>query len=160
MKSAQGVYPVIPDEGTAFAFVDFIHTRGTTILQAAGGLNAPQCYVSLMEGARQHITRTGSTAGILRPDSLSQAPGKAKHFLPGFTIRFIRDHQFINSSSILETLTLGDYQGQFHWHDGQGRLTIDASSYPLTPDGSNHPHFSADFAYYSLPILLGPVVQA
>ncbi len=42
----------------------------------------------------------------------------------------------------------------------QGRLTIDASSYPLTTDGSNHPHFPADFAYYSLPVLLGPVIQA
>jgi hypothetical protein len=158
MKSAQGVYPVIPDEDTTFAFVEFIHTRGTAILQAVGSLGAPQCYVSLMEGARHHIARTCSTAGIFRPDSLSQAPGKAKHFLPGFTIRLVRDHQFTNSSGILETLTPGDYKGQFHWHDGQGRLTIYASSYPLTADGSNHPQFSADFAYYSLPILLGPVI--
>ncbi len=86
MKSAQGVYPVIPDEETTFAFVEFIHTRGTAILQAAGGPVAPQCYVSLMEGARRHIDKIGSTAGIFRPDSLSQAPGKAKHFIPGFTV--------------------------------------------------------------------------
>ncbi len=48
----------------------------------------------------------------------------------------------------VETLTPRDYQGQFHWHDGHGRLTIDASSYPLSTDGPRHPHFSADFAYY------------
>jgi len=86
MKSAQGVYPVIPDEDTSFAFVEFIHTRGTAILQAAGGPGAPQCYVFLMEGARQHIAKTCSTAGIFRPDSLSHAPGKANHFFPGFTV--------------------------------------------------------------------------
>jgi hypothetical protein len=44
--------------------------------------------------------------------------------------------------------------------DGQGRMTIDASSFPLTTNGSNHPHFSADFAKYSLPIIFGPLIQA
>jgi hypothetical protein len=100
-----------------------------------------------MEGARNHVAKTSSTAGIFRPDALAAAPGKAKHFFPGFTIRFLRDHQFINYAGVQETLIPGDYQGQFHWHDGQGRLMIDASSFPLTTDGSRHPHFSADFAY-------------
>jgi len=113
-----------------------------------------------MEEARSHIARTGSTTGIFRPDSLAQAPGKAKHFFSRFTVRFMHDHQFVNSTGVLETLTPRDYQGQFQWHDGQGRLTIDAPSYPLTADGSNHPHFTADFAYYSLPVLLGSVIQA
>jgi hypothetical protein len=61
---------------------------------------------------------------------------------------------------VVEKLTLGDYQGHFHWHDGQGKLSIDASSYPLLANGSRHPHFSANFAYYSLPVLLTPVIQA
>jgi hypothetical protein len=109
MKSAKGVYPIIPDDDIAFAFVEFVHNRGSAILQAAGGPGAPQVYVSLMEGARSHIARTGSTAGIFRPDSLAQAPGKAKHFFPGFTVRFLKDHQFFNSAGVLETLTPGDY---------------------------------------------------
>jgi len=62
MKSAQGVYPVIPDEDTAFAFVDFIHSRGSAILQTKEGPGAPQAYVSLIEGARNHIAKTCSTA--------------------------------------------------------------------------------------------------
>jgi hypothetical protein len=139
--------------------VEFIHSRGSSILLDKMGPGAPQVYVSLIDGARSHIARTGSTTGIFRPDALAAVPGKAKFFFPGFTIRFTRDHQFTNSAGVLETLTVGDYQGQFHWHDGQGRLTIDASSYPLTADGSRHPHFSADFAYYSLPLLLTPVIQ-
>jgi hypothetical protein len=28
MKSAQSVFPIIPDDDTAFAFVEFIHVRG------------------------------------------------------------------------------------------------------------------------------------
>jgi len=92
MKSAQGVYPIILDDDTTFVFVEFIHNKGPTILQASGGQGAPQVYVSLMEGARNHIARSGSTAGIFRRDSLSQAPGKAKHFFPGFIVRFLKDH--------------------------------------------------------------------
>ena len=71
MKLAQGVYPVIADNDTAFAFVEFLHYRGTTILQPVGGPTAPLIYASLMEGARNHIASTGTTAGIFRPDALS-----------------------------------------------------------------------------------------
>jgi hypothetical protein len=93
------------------------------------------------------------------PEDLSQAPGKAKHFFPGFTIRFHQTHQFVTPAGAFESLSHGDYQGQFHWHDGQGMMTIDASSPHLTADGSSHPHFSAEFAYYSLPVILSPVLQ-
>ena len=41
MKSAQGVFPIIPDDDTAFAFVEFIHTRGFGILLSENGLGAP-----------------------------------------------------------------------------------------------------------------------
>ena len=52
-----------------------------------------------------------------------------------------------------------NYQGQFHWHDSQGRLTIDTCS-AATSDGSNHHRFSADFAYHSLKVIMAPVLQA
>ena len=74
MKSAQGVYPVIPDDDTAFAFVEFIHSRGSAILLAKGGPGAPQVYVSLMDGAMNHIARSGSTPCIFRLDALAAAP--------------------------------------------------------------------------------------
>jgi len=158
IKSVQGVFTIIPDKDIAFAFVEFIHSMGSDILLSTLGPGAPQVYASLMVGARSYIAKIGSTTGIFRPDALAASPGKAKYFFPGFTIRFLRDRQFTNVAGVMETLTPNDYQGQFHWHDGQGRLTTDASSYPLTADGSHHPHFSADFAYYSLPVLLTPVI--
>ena len=108
MKSAQGLYPIIPDDDIAFAFMEFIHYRGSAILQAAGS-SAPLTYVSLMEGARTHMVQTGSTAGIFRPDALAQAPGKAKHFFPGFTIRLYQAHQFVTPSGVFENMAPGDY---------------------------------------------------
>ena len=128
MKSALSVFPIIPDDDMAFAFVEFIHSRGSVIMLTKEGPGAPQVYVSLMEGARNHVARTCSTTCIFRPDALAATLGKAKHFFLGFTIRFLKDHQLTNSARVLETLTPGDYQGRFHSHDGHGRLTIDASS--------------------------------
>jgi hypothetical protein len=113
-----------------------------------------------MEGAQNHIAKTCSTSCIFRSEALAAAPGKAKHFFTGFTIRFLKDYMFTNLAGVLETLTPRYYQGMFHWHDGQGRLTIEASSNPLTADGSRHLHFSANFAYYSLHVLLTHVIQA
>ena len=57
------------------------------------------------------------------------------------------------------TLPSLDYHGKIHWHDDRGRLTIDACSHQ-TSDGSSHPRFSAEFAYYSLPIIWAPILQA
>ena len=67
--------------------------------------------MSLIEGARSHVAKTSSISGIFRPDALAASAGKAKHFVPGFTIRFLRGHQFTNSAGVMETLTPGDYQG-------------------------------------------------
>ncbi len=114
MKSAQGVFPIIPDDDNAFAFVEFIHSGGSSILLDKMGPGAPKVYASLMEGARSHIAKTGSTTGIFRLYALAAAPRKKKYFFPGFTIRFLRDHQFTNSARVLETIMIGDYQGQFH----------------------------------------------
>jgi hypothetical protein len=160
MKSAQGVYPICSDHDSASAFAEFIHTQGTRIFQAATSQWAPRCYVSLIEGARAHIVKTGSTSWIFRPESQTSVPGKAKYFFPGFTIRFIAEHQFVNSSGVLEVLSPMDYQGQFHKHDGQGRLTIDVSSFPLAAEDSRNPHFTAEFTYYSLPLISDPVTKA
>jgi len=92
MKSAQGVFPIILDDDTAFVFVEFIHSRGSAILLTKEDPGSPQVYVSLMEGARNHNARTCLTSCIFRPDALAAAPGKAKHFFPSFTIRFLKTH--------------------------------------------------------------------
>jgi len=160
MRSAQGVYPVCAGEDTAVAFVEFIHDKAITILQEAGGIWAPHAYVSLMQRARNHVVRSGFTAGVCHPESQAAALEKVKHFFPLFTIRFRTEHSLVNAAKTLETLAPRDYQGQILWRDGRERLTIDLSSFPLASDGSRHPRFSADFAYYSLPVILATVIQA
>ncbi len=146
MKSAHGVYPICPNDETTVALVEFIHTHGTRILREAGGHRAPLIYASLMDGARSHVSKIGSAARVFRPDPQSSRQGTAKHYFPDFTIRFPSEHTLTDSTGNLEVLPPQDYQGQFHWHDGQGRLTIDACS-TATSDGLAHPRFFADFAY-------------
>jgi hypothetical protein len=42
MKSAHGVYQILPDDDTTFAFVESIHNKGSAILQASGEPRAPK----------------------------------------------------------------------------------------------------------------------
>ena len=86
------------------AFVDYLHTSGTAILRAAGGPRAPQVFVSLMEGAKSHMAKTSSVARVFKPDSQAPTPRKAKHFFPGFIIRFLEEHSFTISAGTVETL--------------------------------------------------------
>jgi hypothetical protein len=51
------------------------------------------------------MTKIGSAARVFRPDNPTLTPGKAKHFFPGFTIRFWEEHSFTNSVGTVETLT-------------------------------------------------------
>ncbi len=69
MRPAQGVYPISEDDDIAEAFMDFLHTRGSANMRAAGGPRAPQVYVSRMEGVKSHMAKTGSGAGVFIPVS-------------------------------------------------------------------------------------------
>jgi len=120
MRYAQGVYPICPDYDTTVAFVDFVHTHGSSLLRAARGTLAPRVYVPLIEGLRNHTMRIGSAAGVFRPDNQSNHLHSAKHYFPGFTIKFLVKHSFTDSTGGMEVLPSHGYQGQFHWHDGQG----------------------------------------
>jgi len=71
LRSAQGVYPICPDDDAAVAFVEFVHTQGSQILRATGGPWAPFLYASLIDSAREHISSTGSPKGVFRPDNQS-----------------------------------------------------------------------------------------
>ncbi len=82
----------------AVAFVDFVHLHGARLLLEAGGIWAPRVYVSLMEGVRNHIASICSTIGLFHPDSQSSELHKAKHYLFGFTIRFMKEHTFTDST--------------------------------------------------------------
>ena len=64
----------------------------------------------------------------------------------------------MDSTDGTQSMPPGDYQGQFHWHNGQERLTIDAC-FLHTANGSSNPRFTSDFAFHSLPILLTQVLN-
>jgi hypothetical protein len=92
-------------------------------------------------------------------DPHSSHQDASKHYFLGFTTRFRAERTFRDSTGGLEVLQAQGYMGKFHWHDGPGRLAIDACS-SVTSDGSQHPRFSAYLAYHSLPIILGYILQA
>jgi hypothetical protein len=69
MRSAHGAYPIYVDDDTTVAFVEFVHTRGMTILRASGNTWSPQVYASLIQGARNFAARKWSDVGVSRMDS-------------------------------------------------------------------------------------------
>jgi hypothetical protein len=160
MKSAHGAYPVCHDDETVVNCVSGVHTHVWHKDLAIGGWPVgPQSLRVPRPRGSNHIIRTRSSNGVLRPESKTNQYEFAKHFFPGSTIMCMDDRSFRDPICGVVILPPHVYQGQFHSHDGQGRLTIDARS-QLTSDGSPHPKFSADFDYYSLPIILAPILQA
>ena len=111
LRSAQGIYPICADNDAAVSFVEFIHTQGTQTLHAASGPWAPELYASLIGSARDHISSTGSRKGVFRPDSQSNQYSSAKHYFPGFSIRFLSEHSFLDSTGGTQSMPPGDYQG-------------------------------------------------
>ena len=114
MRFAQGAYSICPDDGKAVAFVEFIHLHGTRLLRAVGGSWAPRVYVSLMEAIRNHVARTGLTVGVFLPDIKSSKLHAAKHYLHGFTIKFLHKQSSTYSTGGLKVFPPRDYKGQFH----------------------------------------------
>jgi len=111
MRFAQGVYPICQDDENAVAFVEFVHLHGTSLLQAASNPWVPQVYVSIMEGVRIHMLRSGSATGIFRPDNQAKQHETTKNFLHSFSIRFLIEHTSTDSTCGLEVLPTHDYQG-------------------------------------------------
>ena len=71
------------------------------------------------------------------PDNQSNQLPTTKHYLTSFTIKFLREHSFTDSTGGLEALPPQDYLGQCKWHNCHGRITIDACS-TLTSTYDNH----------------------
>jgi hypothetical protein len=159
MRSTLWVYPICTDDTTVVAFVEFVQTHGSSLLQAARGPRAPRVYVSLIEGLRSPMMRTNYATWVFWLVNQINKQDNAKHYFTGFTIQFTKQHSFTDSSRGSEILPPQDYQGLFHWHDGQRHMNIDAWSI-TTSDGSRHPRFSADYAYQSLPTIMGQILQA
>jgi len=84
LKSAQGVFPIIPDDDTAFAFMEFIHSRGSTIhLTSQHGSRSPAC-LRLAHGRRKEPHCDYWHDGMHFPSGCSSGcSGESQAYFPG-----------------------------------------------------------------------------
>jgi len=153
------VYPVCATELEALQCVLFVHDNATRILGSRGDGASPIVYVSCADTLRDIMAGNGSGRGVFAPDTRAKCASGSKAFLPGFCISLRRDHHFTTAAGVHHTETAGAYQAQFHWHEGEGRLTLDPVS-KRTADSSARRSVSHPFAYHGLPYLLEPVFRA
>jgi hypothetical protein len=101
----------------------------------------------------------GNGGGVFEPDAKCRHLPNAKASLLGFCIDLYVDHHYTTATGILQVEPAGSYQAQFHWHEGEGRLTLDPVAARST-DLYARKSISHPFAYHGLPYLLPPVSSA
>jgi hypothetical protein len=153
------VYPACATEQEALQCVLFVHDNATRILGCRGDALSPIVYVSCAATLRDIMAGNGTGRGVFAPDTRAKSASGAKAYLPGFCITLRKDHYFTTATGAPQMETAGEYQAQFHWHEGEGRLTLDPVS-KRTADSSSRRSVSHPFAYHGLPYLLEPVFRA
>jgi len=153
------VYPACASEQEAIDLVLFLHDNATRILAAGGDTLSSFVHVSCAATLRDIMAGSGTTCGIFTTDTRARTTSRAKAFLPGFCITLRRDHGYTTVAGAHQVEQAGAYQAQFHWHEGEGRLTLDPVS-KRTADSSSRQSISHPFAYHGLPFLLEPVYRA
>ena len=153
------MYPACATEQEAVQCVLYVHGNATRILAAWGGTLGPVVHVSCAAALRDIMAGNSGGHGVFAPDARAKNVLGAKAYLPGFCIILRRDHRYESVSGAHHVESAGVYQAQFHWHEGEGRLTM----YPVsrrTTDSSSRRFVSCPFAYHGLPYLLEPVFRA
>ena len=153
------MYPACATEQEALDLVLFLHDNATRILANGGDGLSPVVHVSCADTLRDIMAGSGTTSGIFTTDTRAKMQSRAKAFLPGFCITLRRDHSYTTVAGARQVEQAGAYQAQFHWHEGEGRLTLDPVS-KRTADSSARRSISHPFAYHGLPFLLEPVFRA
>ena len=153
------IYPTCASELDALQCVLFLHDNATRILGAGGNGLAPVVYVSCAATLRDIMAGSGEVRGIFTPDTKAKNAAGAKAFLPGFCIELQQDHYYTTAAGAQQVEPAGAYQAQFHWHEGEGGLTLDPVS-KRTADASSRRSISHPFAYHGLPYVLQHVFQA
>ena len=92
-------------------------------------------------------------SGVFEPDAKCKHLPNAKSYLLGFCIDLRVDHPFSTCNGIIHVESAGKYQAQFHWHDGEGRLTLDPVSSRIM-DSSMRKSISHPLAYHGLPYMM------
>jgi hypothetical protein len=109
---------------------------------------APVVSISYAETLRDILV--GNGCGVFEPDAKCRHLPNAKAHLPGFCIDLYSDHSYTTATRVMHVEPAGSYQAQFHWHDGEGRLTLDPFVVRST-DMASRKSMSHPFVYNGLP---------
>jgi hypothetical protein len=153
------VYPLCATEQEALQCVLFVHDNATRILGGGDCDLSPIVHVSCVATIRDIMAGYGTGRGVFAPDVRATNASGAKAYLSGFCVTLRQDHHFTTVAGAHHTEPAGSYEAQFHWHEVEGRLTIDPVS-RRTADSSARRSVSNPFAYHGLPYLLEPVFRA
>jgi len=122
-----------------------------------GDMSTHVVHVSCAATLRGIMARSGR--GGFPQDARYKIVPNAKAYLHGFNINLRRDHYYHTAAGAQHTESAGHYQAQFHWHCGEGRLTLDPLS-KRTVGAFDRRYVSRPFAYHGMPYLLKPLFQA
>jgi len=120
---------------------------------------SPVVHVSCGATLRDILAGSGSARDIFAPDGKAKNQAGAKAYLLGFCITLKRDHYYTIVAGVQHMELAGAYQAKFHWHEGEGHLTLDLVSKRNT-DASSMRSVSHPFAYHGMTFLMQPVVLA
>ena len=116
-------------------------------------------HVSSAATLRDILAGRGTVRGIFHPYAKATNQAGANAYLPGFCITLKRDHYYTDVAGVQHMEPAGACQAEFHWQEGEGRLTLDPVS-KRTADASSKRSISHPFAYHGLPFLLRPIFLA
>ncbi len=153
------VYPLCATEQEALQCVLFVNDNATRILGGVGGGLSSIVHVSCAATIRDIMAGNGTGRGVFAPDVRAKNASGAKAFLPGFYITMRQDHHYTTAAGAHHMEPTGTYKAQFHWHEGEGRMTLDLVS-RRTADSYARRSVSHPFAYHGMPYLLEPVFRA
>jgi len=153
------VYHACATEQEVLNLVLFVHDNATRIMGARGDGLSPVIHVSCAATLRDIMAGSGNIRGVFVTDTRARNKSGSKAFLPGFCITLRRDHGYTTGAGAYHVEQAWAYKAQFHWHEGEGRMTLDLVL-KRTADSSSRRSISHPFAYHGLPFLLEPVFRA
>ncbi len=147
------VSPACATEQEALQCVLYVHDNATRILAAGGDALGLDVHASCATTLRDIMSGNGGGRGVFALDAKAKNAAGAKAYLSGFCITLRRDHHYTAASGARHVEPACAYHAQFHWHEGEGRLTLDPTRRFSDAETRLSSDLSRTLPYHQLPSL-------